>query len=121
MNFDELLTLEDHEEGAEINIKHPKTGKETDVFIKVLGPDSREFRKAKKKVFREMFKEEPDEDFDEELETLVAVTVGWRGIVKNGQELKFSKQAVRDLYLGSPNILSQVNLFVGNRKNFTKG
>ena len=124
MDFDSVLTVEDHEDGAEMNIINPITNEPTDAFILVMGPDSREFRKAQRlaliKYLRK--KESGDDDsYDEDLEQILAVVKGWRGITKDGKELEFNKKECRKLFVNSPMIFDQVNRFVGNRRNFIKG
>lgn len=122
MNFDDLLTQEAHEEGAEVNIVNPNTGEPTDVYIKVLGPDSREWRKAMKASFRKMVSSSKDEELiEDDIERIASVTIGWRGLTKDGQELEFSHKACKDLYRKSPRVFDQVDRFIGNYRNFTKG
>lgn len=124
MDFDSVLTVDAHEEGAEMNIINPVTGEATDAFIMVMGPDSREFRKAQRAALLSYLrkKESGDDDsYDEDLEQILAVVKGWRGITKDGKDLEFNKKECRKLFVKSPAIFDQVNRFVGNRKNFTKG
>ena len=118
MNFDELLTQDAHEEGAEVQIVNPNTGQKTDVFIKVLGPDSRAFRVAMKSAIRKLISKSSDEDeVQNEIEQIASVTIGWRGITKDGKELEFTKKACKQLYAKSPRVLDQVNRFIGDYKN----
>ena len=49
MEIGKLKTAEIHEAGSECNISDPATGKPTDFFIMLMGADSREWRKNKKK------------------------------------------------------------------------
>jgi hypothetical protein len=127
MNFDDLLTQDAHEAGAEINILNPNTGEPTDVFIKVLGIDSIAWRSAMKTAIRKMISAKKSDDLtesdliDEDVEKLVAITVGWRGLTKNGEPLEFSKKACRELYKKSPRIMDQIDRFIGDHRNFTKG
>lgn len=121
MNFDDLLTQEAHEEGAEINILNPNTGEKTDVFIKVLGPDSKAWRASMKGAWRKIVASSKDEDLiEDDIERLASVTIGWRGLTKDGKELEFSKKACKDLYRKSPRVFDQVDRFIGDYKNFTK-
>lgn len=128
MDFDSLLTTDAHDEGAEVNILNPITGEETDVFIKVLGIDSIEFQRASRRQRNKMYsrlssKKALDEadDIAEEIEQLAAITVGWRGITKAGKPVKFSAGKCVELYTKSPGLRQQVDRFVGDRRNFTKG
>lgn len=128
MELNELLTKESHDEGAEVQIYNPANGEDTDVYITVMGVDSQEWQKAMKRQRNRTIakladkKELTEEDeITEEIEQLVAVTKGWRGIAKNGKVHKFSPEACKKLYTESPGLRQQVERFVTNRKNFTKG
>ena len=125
MEFDKLCTKESHEKGAEVEIFDPASGESTEVFIHVLGPDSKAWRTAIKEQTKAAIARKSDGEevsFEDcEAELLAAVTIGWRGISRNGDDLPFSKEDCITLYRSAPYILDQVNQFVGNRVNFTKG
>lgn len=125
MDLSELSTTEAHEEGAEVNILNPNTGDKTDVYIKVLGPDSKEWRKQQKKQTAHYLKSlrsgEETDDTDLTIDSLVAVTIGWRGISKDGKPLEFSRAECKNLYTNSPRVMDQVDRFIGDYRNFTKG
>lgn len=126
MDFAELATAEAHEAGAEVVIRHPVTGKPTDVKIRVKGLDSGAWRKAQKDMQRQILKAMSDGDAiddtaEYEIDALVSITLGWEGIEKDGQEYKFSKKRCKELYTESPPVKDQVDAFVGKRANFTKG
>lgn len=125
MDIDDLMTRDAHESGAELRIVNPKTGKKTDIYIKLMGVDSRAFRKAQKAAIRKVIAAKgnlnEDEFLDEDIEQLVAITIGWRGAKRNGKEFEFNEANCRELYSQSPAIADQVDRFIGNRANFTKG
>ena len=136
MDLSELMTADAHEEGAEVNIISPVTGKASDVFIKVLGPDSKAYRVESKRnlskavaEYRKLKGDSKDLDFDVmsdqeiegEINKLVAVTVGWRGISDKGEPVVFSKEMCEKLYRSAPHIVIQVNNFLADYTNFTKG
>jgi hypothetical protein len=128
MEFNDLLTQDAHEEGAECNIIDPSTGKPTDFFIKVLGVDSLEFQKAQRKLRNQAVQAYSDkkaiteeQEIESEIKHLVSVTIGWRGLESEGKEKKFSSEACKELYTKSPGLRSQVDRFVSDRTNFTKG
>jgi len=124
MEYNSLLTQDAHESGAEINIINPVTGEPTDFFITVMGVDSKEWRMSVKKVTRAYFSDgimTEEKEIDSEVDQLVSITKDWRGINRNGEELKFSKEECRQLYTKSPGVLQQVDRFVADRRNFTKG
>jgi hypothetical protein len=128
MEFNDLLTSEAHEEGAEINIVNPVTGKPTDAYIKVMGIDSVAFQSSQRKKRNKMIamlseKKALDETYeiDSDISALASITIGWRGIEQNGEAMKFTPKACEELYRKSPGLRQQVDAFVGDRRNFTKG
>ncbi|MFW0776360.1 MAG: hypothetical protein ACN2B6_01390 [Rickettsiales bacterium] len=128
MEFNDLLTQDLHEEGAEVEIISPATGEKTGFFIKVMGMDSLEFQKAQKKLRNQAIKAlqektsiTEEDEIESEINQLVAITVGWKGIEVDGKDKPFTKEACKQLYTKSPGIRQQVDRFVGDRLNFTKG
>jgi transcriptional antiterminator Rof (Rho-off) len=127
MELSNLMTADDHAAGAECNIFSPVDGKLTDVFILVAGADSPVWRKSKRKQTTEIMavarsKDTVDLDYDKmDIEALVEATLGWRGIVKNGEPWECSKANALDLYSKSPGIVSQLLDFIADKRNFTKG
>lgn len=117
MELKGLYTLEEHESGAEIQIKDPSTDKPTDFYILVQGVDSRAYRTALRAFHRSILENKEGGD----IELLVAVTKGWRGLESDGKEVKHSDKTAKELYMNAPAVASQVDQFVSNRKNFTKG
>ena len=84
MEFDKLLTQDDHDDGAEINILHPVTEEKTDVFIHVAGIDSKRWMNAKNKVTDSLVgldKEEIKNINTHELaiKCLARATIDWHG------------------------------------------
>lgn len=55
-----------------------------------------------------------------EINKFAAATVGWSGIVVDGEIVKFSADAAKGLYRRFPWIRDQVRTFIGDRANFTK-
>ena len=136
MDLSELMTAEAHEEGAEVNIISPVTGKASDVFIKVLGPDSKAYRVESKRnmskavaEYRKLKGDAKELDFDVmsgqeiegEISRLIAVTIGWRGICDNGEPVPFTKEMCEKLYRSAPHVVIQVSNFLADYTNFTKG
>lgn len=127
MDISALATAESHGAGAECNILDPVTREPTDVFISIMGADSREWRAQKKKQTNKMLQARSEEkaqsiDFDAmDVAALVAVTIGWRGIVSDGEEYPFTKANAKHLYENAPNVVSQLLTFVADGANFTKG
>jgi hypothetical protein len=127
MELSNLLTVADHEAGAECNIVSPVNGKPTDVYILLAGADSAVWRKQKRKQTSEIMaaarsKSPVDLDYDAmDIAALVDATIGWRGIVSSGNPYEFSKENALALYSGSPGIVNQLLDFIADKRNFTKG
>ena len=127
MEFNDLATAVAHEAGAEVNILSPVDGSPTDVFITIQGADSKEWRKQKKKqtsliIAAKSNDKMQDLDYDAmDVEALVAVTLGWRGLSKDGKEYKFSKANAKALYEQAPSVVEQLIAFLGDSANFIKG
>lgn len=125
MEVGSLYTVEASEQGAEVQIRDPRTRKPLDVFIRVKGIDSKDFRECKRrrqKVELEAMAE--NRDFDAEdlnLQMLVDLTIDWRGLMDEGKEYTYSPERCRKLYEQSPAIREQVDVFIANRRNFTNG
>jgi len=127
MEFDKLATTANHEAGAEVNILSPVDGSPTDVFIWIKGADSKAWRREKKRQTSKMIAAKAegkieDLDFDQmDIDALVAVTIEWKGITKDGKVYKFSEQNAKELYEQSPSIVEQLLKFLGDSGNFTVG
>ncbi len=128
MDIKELMTAESHEDGAECNIMHPSTGKPTDIFITVMGPDSKEFRNQQS-ILNRMYvnarKDGKDVDADHVAmltrKMVASITIGWRGVTDGGVDVPFSKEKCEELYAGSPFLFNQVDRFIVDYANFIKG
>ncbi len=117
MDINTLYTVDAHEEGAEIRIVSPLDGKETDFYISVQGIDSKAYRKAVKAYHRKLLNEEEGGDID----LLVSITKGWRGLSDGKEEIEFSSVRAKAVYENAPDVAVQVDRFVADRKNFIKG
>jgi hypothetical protein len=127
MELSKLNTRAQHEQGAEIQIKCPVTGELTDFYITIVGPDSKEWRRSNKADLRQALsrkRDEPwsdDELLERDVEKLTAITIDWRGLVDQGKEVPFTKEACSRLYEDSPRVMDQVDVFAADYSNFTKG
>lgn len=121
------------EQGAWMELENPETGdvlksdEGEPVAIKVLGTDSKAWRNKNRlyqqrriaKMTRSRSKQIDYTMSDEDAcELLSECTVGWKGIVDDGEEVEFSKEAAFDLYMKYIWIREQVDSFVGDRANF---
>jgi len=117
MDIEKLYTVKKHAKGVEMQVKD-ESGKPLDMFLILAGVDSPVFRKGTIKAQRETLIN------DEANATAIALseaTIGWRGFMSKGKELKFSITKVQQLYENAPYIMDQVNIFIGKRANFTEG
>jgi hypothetical protein len=125
MDIEDLNTRDAAEEGAEVRIFNPLKKEMSDLFIKVKGIDSDEYR-AKNAQLRQqivasrMAKEEFDAE-QAEMDILVAITVGWRGLTDKGESVEFSEKKCRQLYRAAPYIRDQLDRFIADRANFGRG
>lgn len=117
MDINTLYTVDAHEEGAEIRIVSPLDGKKTDFYISVQGVDSKAYRTAVKAYHRKLLNDEEGG----EIELIVAITKGWRGLVDGDKEVEFSAENAKSVYENAPDVASQLDRFVANRQNFIKG
>lgn len=118
-----LYTAQAHEEGAEVQLRDPVTREPIDAWILVRGVDSKSFRETQRKMKRSIIEavREKRDLAEDEFDLLVECSIGWRGFEDNGKPVKFTKEAVRTLYENSPAIAQQIDSFILDRRNFTKG
>lgn len=125
MDINGLLTVEAHEAGAECNILSPVDYKPTDVFISVMGSDSKVWRSAKKDQTNKIIAAraaKKDIDYDAlDIEALCKVTTAWRGITADGKEYECSDKNKKHLFENSPYIVNQLLEFIAKNENFIKG
>lgn len=132
MDIESLYTVDAHEAGYEVNIINPADNKPTDIFIRVMGPDSKAWRRAQKhdlaKLIEERGKDKnltserlEEQLMDDDIDKMLKVTIGWRGIERAGTTLEFSSDECRKLYQNSPIVMDQMQAAIYNYQNFTKG
>ena len=128
MDIESLYTLGDHEDGAEMQVINPVTGEETQAFITLKGMDSLAHREAMSlsKTLSLGLKQKSKEALEKRKieirsEALAKCTVSWRGFSSKGEELVFSQEKAKELYYNSQGIADQVDNFMVQRANFTKG
>lgn len=123
------------DQGAEIELRDPKTNSATGVFINIVGKDAQEFRdytrmKTNERLRKEAMAQRRGKDIDartvesiesENIELLVTCTKGWRGMIDdNGVEVPFSVQNAISLYKDYPSVYEQINEAIGDISNFLK-
>lgn len=119
------------EEGVPMEVKHPRTGAVltqedgSPITITLLGMDSKVMRRLVLEQQRQTLKarqkgEIPDLDQAQQdaIDLFVAATVKWSGIVLGGITLECTPANARRLYIQSPRLREQIDLFLGNSANF---
>ena len=117
MDIKRLYTLEEHENGAEIQINSPIDDKPTDFYVKVKGVDSKAYRDSVRKYHRKLLNDEDGGDLD----LLASITIGWKGLTDGKTSIEFTVEAARDLYENAPHVASQIDRFIADRVNFMNG
>jgi len=120
------------EEGEFMQLHDPRTDEVVTntegkpVRIRLVGVDSPRFRNKQqeymnRRLNRNKLKIGTAEQLESErIELLVACTIGWEGMIRNGQDWPFSAENARLLY-SEPSlkwIRDAVDEFVGERSNF---
>jgi hypothetical protein len=131
-------TVSGSSRGAEVQLTDLKTGAPMDVFIKVLGTDSEEWRavdnewrnrrlkiafKAQRSAVRDADILTAEQSIAQGIRMLTAVTVGWRTgdtqtISYRGEELACNPINVERIYTELPAVRQQVDEFIGDIANF---
>lgn len=116
-----LFTKDLAESGVEMRLKNPADGtviKGDDGkawTITVIGTDSDKWKSLQAAMTKKR-SQDADENAMEKL--LAGLVVGWKGIVLDGDVLKFTPQAAIKLLMDYPWIRDQINLFANDRANF---
>jgi len=125
MDLNELNLERSANDGAELTLEHPVTGAPIDIKIKVSGIDSSAYRNKQREIQnRRLAKlsrgKKPDfsNSDAEACELLSACTLGWDGVIENGEAIEFSEKAAFELYENHLWIREQVDSFIGDRANF---
>jgi hypothetical protein len=120
------------ERGGELQLLN-SANEPTDIYIKVIGADSEEFRRAERRIIdkatqemvkRRRFNKSSAQVEQEEIELLVLATRGWRTGASpvihdlEGKPLEYSDENVRRVYAEFPLVREQVAEFIRDRANF---
>ena len=120
---------QDAEQGANCRIFHPVSDEPLQgVVFRVVGRDSPTFRKAQRAQQTRRLKSRltsltPDLLEDEGCRLLARCTIGFPDgtILMDGEELPFSQDNAYRIYKRFPFIREQVDIFINDLTNFTKG
>jgi hypothetical protein len=117
MDISSLRPLEE----VEVNITHPITKEETDIFFIVTGMDSKEYRQITRDVMvrRMANTDAPTSELDDdEIEILAHCTKGFKGLTIDGEEPEKSLDGFTKIYSEFPWIKEQVTNFISKKSNF---
>lgn len=128
-DMDSIDTRGANNKAAVLILTHPLTRKPllTDdnqhVTISLLGADSDVSEKMQRGTQRRRLKNlnvkmTPEELEEESLSLLVALTVEWQNVGKNGVELECTPDNVRMIYTERPWVRKQADAFVGDLSNY---
>lgn len=128
MDLNALSTADAFDNGYTMQVMHPVTGEPVEgMTITVVGQDSKRYLEAQRamtdKRLARVGKPMTAKDHElEDVDGLVAVTIGWTGFERNGVEIPFTPIEVRRIYIdhGFLWLRRQVNEAVHKRENFIK-
>lgn len=112
------------EKGAVLQLTHPVSGDELGISIRLAGADSDLYQKAQRAGVNKRISKRrrtpltPEELVEESYTLLAKISLGWTGVVLDGEALPFSFDNARMLYKRFPWIREQVDQFTADRGNF---
>jgi hypothetical protein len=117
------------DEGFELELKEPGTGRPLKAYIRVCGKDADRYRERNRDIQRRRLESlapgsRPsaiaalDTAEDDELDLLAGCALSWRGILKNGEPRAFNEAEVREVFKRHQWIKEQVDSAIHNRANF---
>jgi len=127
MDISKLDIVASSNEGAVLEVLHPKTLTKTGIEIILVGTDSDIYNKQRLKASNKRLeqlnktgklKRTAEEIEEETIEMLVSCTIGWSGIEEDGKPLEFTPKHVKHVYEKYPWIREQIDQFIGSRDNF---
>lgn len=107
---DKPFSLDDYEDvlTAEMELKHPISGASTGMIFEIAGPEHparKRLVQARQRVMRNELQKsgqiklnDPTEDDQDELELLIACTLGWKNLVTRDSTIEFTPENVIALY-----------------------
>lgn len=99
-------------------------GKPTGIVIKIVGVDSDIYNTFQREQLDKMLADRASEGtkapdpLDAEVSMLAACTLGWSGLVLDGQELPFSDENAKMLYRRFAWLRNRIDRAIGNRSLF---
>lgn len=129
-SFD-LDAFEDISAG-EYTVKHPETNQPTPMVMTLAGPEHPNRKKiafAAQRRLRKVLQQtgklqlaDPEEEEQDEVDMLVACTLGWRGLTVGGKTLDWSQDAARTIYSDPKRrwLRDQIKAALNEREHFIK-
>lgn len=127
MDLDRYDTRPASEAGVWVTLRDPVTGAPLPARVHVRGQDSRAWQEvllAQRRARLERAEKtgrmalDPAEVDEEDIERLVAITIGWEGISRGGAQWPCTPENAREFYRGWPEFRAQVVEVVARRANF---
>ncbi|MEM7778200.1 MAG: hypothetical protein AAF732_21660 [Pseudomonadota bacterium] len=123
MDLKDIDVVEKANEGFSMVLKHPGTGEDTDIVIRMRGFDSDAVREAERATYKKLMKRKETANTADQLEALrlakvKAAIISIEGLTDGGKEIR--TPAELDPYLSTSVglvILEQVNSFANDRAN----
>lgn len=132
LTFDDFDISAQSEEGVVVNLVHPKTGKETNEWIKILGADSKRFREAQATFNQDRLsflrgetkkkssvKDQLEFETSAERKLVASLVTDWSLTGKDGKKVPCTQENVIQFFEKAPQIQEQVDKFSGDRRNFS--
>lgn len=131
MDSFDLDSFEDVSSGEYV-VKHPETNQPTAIVVTLAGPEHPNRKKiafAAQRRLRKVLQQtgklqlaDPEEEEGEEVDMLVACTLGWKGISVGGKALAYSAEAARSLYTDPKRrwLRDQIKAALNEREHFIK-
>jgi hypothetical protein len=131
MDTFDLDSFEDVSSGEYV-VKHPETNQPTAIVVTLAGPEHPNRKKiafAAQRRLRKVLQQtgklqlaDPEEEEGEEVDMLVACTLGWKGIAVGGKALAYSAEAARSLYTDPKRrwLRDQIKAALNEREHFIK-
>lgn len=131
MDTFDLDSFEDISSGDYV-VKHPETNQPTAIVMTLAGPEHPNRKKiafAHQRRLRKVLQQtgklqlaDPEEEEQDEVDMLVACTLGWTGISVGGKALAFSAEAARQIYSDPKRrwLRDQIKAALNEREHFIK-
>ena len=108
---------------VKVNILHPVTNEKTDIFFNVHGSDSKEYRQGIRDIMAARITSneagETSKYFeDDEIQLLIKCTIGFEGILIDGEVPEFTEEVLTNIFSEYPFIKTQLDRFIGTKANF---